>query len=110
MTYTAEWPEDDPHANFKREVAEYTRQDPLPTLQRLADETGIPFDALVRYALVKWTAEGSEALLAMGPRMIERLNTVCENAETKNTDAARLQAYDQLRQMLSWLRIPLQDP
>lgn len=110
MTYTDPWPDDDPHANFKREVAEYTRQDPLPTIQNLAEETGIPVDALIRYALVKWTAEGSEALLAMGPRMIERLNAVCENAETKSTDTARLHAYERLRQMLSWLSLPLQDP
>jgi len=108
-TYTGDWSDDDPHANFKREVAEYTRQDPLPTIHRLAEMTGIPFDALVRYVLVKWAAEGSEALLAAGPRMVERLNEICEQAEATNTDEARLQAYDQLRQMLGWLRLPLQE-
>jgi hypothetical protein len=106
--FTGSWPDDDPDANFKREVAEYTRNDPLPTLRRLAENTGIPLDALVRYVLVKWTAEGSEALMAAGPRMIQRLNAVCDRAEAEDTDEARLRAYDQLRQMLAWLRIPLQ--
>jgi Family of unknown function (DUF6027) len=106
--YTGSWPDDDPDANFKREVAEYTRNDPLPTLRQLAATTGIPLDALVRYVLVKWTSEGSEALLAMGPRMIQRLNAVCDRAEAENTIEARLRAYDQLRQMLAWLNLPLE--
>lgn len=107
--FTGPWPDDDPDANFKREVAEYTRADPMPTLRQLAEHTGIPLGALIRYVLVKWTAEGSEALLALGPRMIERLWAACEHAEAEATDAARLQAYAQLRAMLSWLRLPL-DP
>jgi hypothetical protein len=36
--------------------------------------------------------------------MVERLWAVCETAESDNTEPARLAAYDQLRQMLSWLR------
>jgi hypothetical protein len=31
-------------------------------------------------------------------------------AEAAGTDEDRLAAYDQLRQMLSWLRLPLVDP
>jgi hypothetical protein len=33
--------------------------------------------------------------------------TTVEEAETTGTDAARLEAYDVLRQMISWLRVPL---
>jgi hypothetical protein len=101
------WSEDDPDANLKREVAEYTRLDPLATLEVLSETTSIPLDALARYALVKWTAEGSEALLALGPRTVERLWAVVAAAEEAGTDKARLAAYDQLRQMLAWLRAPL---
>jgi hypothetical protein len=39
--------------------------------------------------------------------MVQRLWEVCERAEADSTDDARLRAYDQLRQMLSWLRLPL---
>lgn len=107
--YTDHWADDDPHANFKREVAEYTRNDPVPTLEALADATGVPAAAIARYALVKWTAEGSEALLSVGPRTVERLWDVVERAEQTGTDDARLAAYDQLRQMISWLRAPLEE-
>ena len=107
--YDGTWADDDPDANFKAEVAAYTRNDPLPTFEQLSRNTGIPIGALVRYVLVKWTAEGSEALLAMGPRMLERMWAVVEEAEAAGDDAARLAAYDTLRQMLSWLRVPLAD-
>ena len=59
--YRDTWPPDDPHANFKAEVANYTTADPLPTLQRLSAGTGIPVECLIRYVLVKWAASGSEA-------------------------------------------------
>lgn len=105
--YSGPWDPDDRDANFKAEVATYTRNDPMPTLEQLARNTGIPVGALVRYVLVKWTAEGSEALLATGPRLVERMWRLVEQAEAAGTDAARLQAYDALRQIVSWLRVPL---
>jgi hypothetical protein len=107
--WRGEWAEDDPHANLKREVAEYTRADPAETLRGLSAATGVPVADLARYALVKWCAEGSEALLALGPSTVHRLWAVVEAAEVEGTDAARLAAYDELRQRLSWLRAPLAD-
>lgn len=107
--YTGPWPDDDPDANFKAHVAEYSRNDPLPTLETLSRNTGIPVGALARYILVRWEAEGSEALMATGPRMVERLWQVVSDAEADGSDAAKLQAYDTLRQMISWLRVPLDD-
>jgi hypothetical protein len=103
------WDDDDPHANFKREVAERTRADPLETLVGLSAATGIGIPDLTRYALVAWASEGSEALLALGPRTVRRLWAIVEAAEATGTDAARLDAYEQLRQMLSWLRAPLDE-
>jgi hypothetical protein len=107
--YTDTWADDDRDANFKAQVAEYTRNDPLPTLERLSANTGIPVGALARYVLVRWEAEGSEALMALGPRLVERLWLVVTEAEADGSDAARLRAYDTLRQMISWLRVPLTD-
>ena len=107
--YTGTWDDDDRDANFKAQVAEYTRNDPLPTLTALSANTGIPVGALARYILVRWAAEGSEALLALGPTLVERLWRVVEDAEHAGDDDARLRAYDQLRQMISWLRVPLSE-
>lgn len=108
--YEGSWEDDDPDANFKREVAEYTRADPLETLTSLAVKTGVPVGSLVQYILVKWAAEGSEALLALGPRTVERLWAVMAEAEDTGTDEARLAAYDVVRQMVDWLRAPLAEP
>ena len=105
--YDGDWPADDPDANFKREVAEYSRADPLETLHGLAARTGIPVGALARYALVKWSAEGSEALLALGPRTVARMQRVIAEAEDVDTPEARLDAYEALRAIVSWLAAPL---
>ncbi|MGH3665190.1 MAG: DUF6027 family protein, partial [Egibacteraceae bacterium] len=98
--WQGEWAGDDPHAAFKRQVAEYTRNDPLPTFERLSAETGVPVGALLRYALVRWTSEGSEALLALGSKTVERLWAVVQEAEADGSDDARLAAYARLRGML----------
>lgn len=108
--WTGTWAPDDPDANFKRDVAERTRLDPMETLTQLSANTGIPTEALARYILVRWEAEGSDALLAMGPRTVERMWTVITDAEADGSDQARLAAYDTLRQIVSWLRVPLQEP
>ncbi len=107
--YTDTWHDDDPHANFKSEVAEYTRQDPLPTFEALGELTGIPVESLVRYALVKWASEGHEMIMHAGPRTVRRMWAFCEQADAADTDAARLEAYEGLRQMVSWLHAPLVD-
>ena len=96
--------DDDPHADFKRAVADSGRLDPLPAFAELSALTGVPVPALLRYALVRWVSEGSEALLALGPRTVERLQALVEAAEQEGTEAARLEAYEHVRGALSWLR------
>jgi hypothetical protein len=103
------WAEDDPDANFKAEVALYARSDPLVTIRNLAGNLGIPEGALVRYVLARWATGGSGGLLELGPSMVHRLWAVVEGAEEAGSDEARLAAYGQLRQMISWLRLPLVD-
>lgn len=102
--YSDTWSDDDPHANFKADVAAYTAADPLPTLENLSKATGIPVPCLVRYVLVKYAASGAEALLAMTPIVLQQLGAHIEKAETADTDAARLEAYAALRQMIAWLQ------
>ena len=64
----------------------------------------------MRYVLARWASEGASGLLELGPTMTRRLHGVCTAAEAADTDQARLAAYHQLRQMLSWLHHPLDHP
>lgn len=103
--YQEQWQDDDPHANFKADVALYTVADPLPTLENLSLATGIPVACLVRYVLVKYAASGADALLTMTPIVLQQMEQHVEKAEAADTDAARLEAYAALRQMITWLKI-----
>jgi hypothetical protein len=110
LRWNGPWSHDDPDANFKAEVADYSRLDPLLTLQGMSDNLGIPVGALARYVLARWATAGSGGLLELGPTMVRRLWEPIARAEEAGTDDARLAAYLQLRGLLSWLKIPLDDP
>lgn len=110
VAWDGPWPDDDPDANFKADVALYAHVDPMTTVENLAAALDMPVGAIVWYVLAKWASAGSGALLELGPSMIHRLWEPVEAAEAAGTDAARLAAYEQLHQMLSWLRLPLADP
>lgn len=110
LPYRDTWPAGDPHANFKTEVASYTQVDPLPTLEGLSATTGIPVSCLARYVLVKWAASAGDALLSMGPIVLEQMRRHIEAAEAAGTDAARLEAYTALSQMIAWLTAAEQKP
>lgn len=107
--WTGTWPDDDRDANFKADIALYAHADPLATLDTLGANTDIPVGGLVHYVLARWASAGSAALLEFGPTMVQRMWHHVEAAEALGTDTARLEAYDALRQMISWLRIPLTD-
>jgi hypothetical protein len=68
---SSEVPEE--HRAFAELVAGARLQDPMPTFQALAATTRIPVDDLVHYALVRWAASGSEALMAIEPRVLRDL-------------------------------------
>ena len=101
------WDPDDPVANFKADVALYSQVDPMTTVGNIAAAMEMPEGAVVHYVLAKWASAGSGGLLELGPTMVHRLWAIVEKAEETGTDAARLEAYEQLRQMISWLRLPL---
>ncbi|MFT4050289.1 MAG: DUF6027 family protein [Solirubrobacterales bacterium] len=105
--WTGPWPDDDRDANLKADVVAHAKLDPLGTLRRLSANTDIPLGALVHYVLARYATSGSGGLLELGPSMVNRLWEPIEKAENDGGDAARLEAYDQVRQMLSWLRYPL---
>jgi len=104
------WADDDPDANFKRDVALYAHADPLSTLRNLSNAIDVPLGALCHYVLAKWATGGSGGLLELGPTMTRRLAAVCDDAEAADSDDARLAAYAQLRDMIGWLRYPLDYP
>jgi len=108
--YNGTWPPDDPDAGFRRMVADYSRLDPLPTLERLSRNKAIPVGALVRFVLTRYCTSGSDALLQMGPLVVRQMAEVVEKAERTDTDEARLEAYRALKAIVSWLQVPLDDP
>jgi hypothetical protein len=103
--YRDTWDEDDPHANFKAEVALHSVMDPLPTLENLSKSTGIPVPCLIRYVLVKYAISGADALLAMTPMVLRQMEQRVQRAEAAGTVEARLEAYEALRQIIAWLII-----
>jgi hypothetical protein len=104
------WTPDDPDAGFKADVALSRLVDPLPTIEALAANIDVPVGALVQHVLARWAQAGSEGLLQAGPTVVDRMSALCEAAEAAGTDAARLDAYASLRGLISWLRVPLDDP
>jgi hypothetical protein len=108
--WSGPWAADDPDANFKADVALYSLVDPLTTIRNMSESVKIPVGALCHYVLAKWATAGSGGLLELGPTMTRRLAAVCDKAEATGTDDARLAAYTELRELLSWLRFPLDHP
>ena len=102
------WSPDDPDANFKADVALYAHVNPMTTINQLSATTNIPEGGLVHYVLARWASQGSGGLLEIGPSMVNRLWATVEKAEGLNTSEARLVAFEELRQMISWLRLPLE--
>jgi hypothetical protein len=106
--YRDHWPPDDPHANFKAEVACYTAADPLPTMENLSRLTGIPVGSLIRYVLVKYAGSSSEARMAMmarDPFVFRQMSEHVERAEEDGGNDAKLKAYAALKDMIAWLRV-----
>ncbi len=91
-------------------MALYAPVDPMVTIRTLSRNVGVPAGALVRYVLAKYATGGSGGLLELGPGWCNRLWEPIERAERDGSDQARLEAYEQLRQMIQWLRLPLHDP
>lgn len=108
--YRGSWPPDDPDAGFRRLVAECSAVDPLPTLEGLSRSKGIPVGALAAFVLTRYCASGSEALLDIGPVVVRQMGDLLARAEAVGTDAARLDAYRALAAIVSWLRVPIEDP
>jgi uncharacterized protein DUF6027 len=104
------WSDDDKDANLKADIALYAHVDPLQTVRGLSESVDVPVGAIVHYVMAKWASEGASGLLELGPTMSRRLEAVCARAEADGSVEARLAAFEQLRQMISWLNYPLDHP
>lgn len=107
--WSGPWDAEDPNGNLKADVALYAHCDPMTTISGLAQAVDLPVGALVHYVLARYATAGSGALLELGPSMVHRLFEPIARAEETESDEARLAAYHQLREIISWLRAPLVD-
>jgi len=97
-------------ANFKAQMAQYTLNDPMPTIETMSRNLKIPVGAIVKYVLVKWAVSGTETLMELGPIAARQMAEAVKEAEAAGTDEARLASYHKLRRIVSWLNVPLTDP
>ena len=77
-------------------------------ISRLAAAVGIREGAVVHSVRAKRASAGSGRLFELGPPTPIGFG-LRSNGRGYCTDAARAGAYEQLPQMLSWLRLPLSD-
>ncbi len=73
----------DPGGAFRDEVRASRLVDPLPGLEVLAGNLGLPVDDVVHHALVRWSSAGSEALLAAPPEMLVALRDAAEAGDVQ---------------------------
>jgi hypothetical protein len=66
-------PTDDADRNFRDDVALSLHVNPRPTLENLARSTGLTYDDVAHYALVRYASSGAEALLAIEPMALRQL-------------------------------------
>jgi hypothetical protein len=64
---------DDANRNFRDDVALSLHVNPRPTLENLARSTGLTYDDVAHYALVRYASSGAEALLAIEPVALRQL-------------------------------------
>ena len=81
------------HREFARQVELSRQADPMPTFENLSAATGVPVDALVHHALVRWASAGAEALLALEPQALRDLIAARERED-----------WDAVAGIVDWLR------
>ena len=85
--------------NFRHDVALSRLVDPRPTLENLAQDTGLSFEAVVHHALVRYASSGAEALLAIEPLALREL-----------ISARRAGDWTKVGAMIDWLEAGLESP
>jgi hypothetical protein len=68
----------------------------MPTFRNLSQTTGVPVNALVHHALVRWVSAGSEALMAVEPQVLRDL-----------IEARRREDWNAVAGVIDWLEAGL---
>jgi hypothetical protein len=68
----------DPDGRFRAQVAASLADDPMVTMRTLAANLGLPVEQVVHYALHRWAAAGSEALLSGPPEVLVQLQEAAD--------------------------------
>jgi hypothetical protein len=87
---------DDADQNFRDDVAHSLHIDPRPTLENLARSTGLTYDEVVHYALVRYASSGAEALLAFDSMALRQL-----------IEARKAGEWDKVGSIIDWLEAGL---
>jgi hypothetical protein len=82
----------DDDQNFRDAVRQARLVDPRPTLENLARNTGLSYEEVAHYALVRYASSGAEALLAIEPQALTELLA-----------ARRAQDWKKVAALLDWL-------
>lgn len=85
--------------NFQDAVALSRLVDPMPTLEALAANTGTAVEDVVHHALVRYAADGAEALLSFDPRSLRELIA-----------ARRAGDWEKVAAIVDWLAAGLDSP
>lgn len=86
----------DSDQNFRDAVAQSLRVDPRPTLESLARATGLTYDQVAHYALVRYASSGAEALLAFDSIGLRQL-----------IEARKVRDWDKVGSIIDWLEAGL---
>lgn len=73
----------DPGGAFRDQVRASRLVDPMPGLEVLAANLGVPVDDVVHHALVRWSSAGSEALMAAPPEMLVALRDAADAGDVQ---------------------------
>lgn len=83
--------------NFRMAVRVSLLVDPRPTFENLAANTGLSYDEVVHFALVRYASSGAEALLAVEPAALRELIA-----------ARRAGEWDKVGALIDWLEAGLE--
>ncbi len=89
----------DEDSNFRDAVALSRLVDPLPTLEALARNTGLEVADVIHHALVRYAADGAEALLSFEPWSLRRL-----------IEARKAADWESVAAIIDWLEAGLDSP
>jgi hypothetical protein len=87
---------DDADRTFREDVGHSLHVDPRPTLENLARSTGLTYDEVAHYALVRYASSGAEALLAFDSAALRQL-----------VEARKAADWEKVGSIIDWLEAGL---